>query len=134
MFEGREWVGFDGASAAQLSALQSAAPRELPASYYELLAASNGGEGPLPVQPCCLCLDPADEVTERILSRNYGQKDFDGFVIFGGNGGGEYLAFDVREAAPWPIVSIDMMAGAASAAVVAPDFDAFLRLVGCAEQ
>jgi len=54
----------------------------------------------------------------------------DGFLIFGSNGGGEYLAFDLRKEAPLPVVMIDMVAGPSSAKLVASDFDAFLGLVG----
>ena len=45
----REWRGSDGASPDALADLQNAAPVRLPARYLELLAFSDGGEGPLPV-------------------------------------------------------------------------------------
>ena len=130
MLEGRNWYRVEGASAQVLDVLRAAAPDELPESYVQLLSASNGGEGPLPVDPFNLCLDPAQEVTARFTNGNYGRRDLDGFLIFGGNGGGEYLAFDMRRGPPWPIVAIDMIAGPASVEVVAPEFDAFLELIG----
>ncbi len=120
----------DGASAQTISGLCAAAPDRLPASYVQLLSVSDGGEGPLPVNPFNLCLYPAQEVIARLTNSTYGQPDFAGFLIFGGNGGGEYLAFDIRQGAPWPVVAIDMVAGPASAEIVATDFDRFIDLIG----
>jgi hypothetical protein len=110
--------------------LRAVGPADFPQRYVDLLAYSDGGEGPLPVNPYNLCLDSARAVAERIESRNNGQADLDGFLIFGGNGGGEYLAFDLRRGSPWPIVTIDMVAGVGSAEVVAPNFDAFHDQIG----
>lgn len=130
MLEGRKWYPAPAATTDRLVALRQAVPLELPGSYYRLLAFSNGGEGPLPVSPYNLCLDPSDMVTEAIRTSNHGQQDLDGFVVFGGSGGGELLAFDVRGQAPWRIVMIDMVSGAQSVAPVAADFDEFLGLIG----
>lgn len=130
MLDDRDWYRVAGASAQQIEELRAAAPGELPESYVALLSFSDGGEGPLSVQPYNLVLDPAQEVVARIANGNYGQPEFDGFLIFGGNGGGEYLAFDMGQGAPWPVVSIDMVAGRNSAEVIACDFDSFLDLIG----
>lgn len=130
MFEGRDWFAVPAAPQELLDKLKQVAPVELPASYYQLLAFSDGGEGPLPVNPFNLCLDASNQVTEAIRTKNYGQPDLADFVVFGGSGGGEILAFDLRGVAPWPIVTIDMVVGAASAEQVAPDFDAFMELIG----
>jgi hypothetical protein len=104
----------EGASAQTIEKSRAAAPDELPASYLQLLSATDGGEGPLPVNPFNLCLDPAHEVIARVSNGNYRQSEFDEFLIFGGNGGGEYIALDMRQGAPWPVVTLDMAAGAAS--------------------
>jgi hypothetical protein len=64
-----------------------------------------------------------------VISR-ISQDQPDDFFVFGGNGGGEYLAFDMRDGAPWPVVTIDMVVGPASAEIVAPSFDAFIPLIG----
>ena len=127
MLEGRDWYQMAGASAQTIDDLRSAAPDELPPSYLHLLSVSNGGEGPLPVSPFNLCLDPGEEVTARLAND---QGRLDGFMIFGSNGGGEYLAFDTRRGAPWSVVTIDMVAGPSSAEVVAKDFDTFIELIG----
>lgn len=130
MLEGRDWFGMSGAATAELSRLQAVAPRNLPARYLDLLAFSNGGEGPLSGQPYNLCLDAAATVVETIESANHGQDDLRGFLIIGGSGGGEYVAFDTRSGAPWPIVVIDMVAGGSSAEIIAPDFDTFYDRIG----
>jgi hypothetical protein len=130
MLEGRDWYRMAGASAQSIDELRAAAPSELPQSYLALLSYSDGGEGPLAVQPYNLVLDRIEEVIARIANRNYGQPEFDGFLIFGGNGGGEHLAFDTRRGVPWPVVSIDMVVGRDSAEAVARDFDNFLDLIG----
>lgn len=133
MLEGRDWFTVDGAAAEELSRLRAVAPHDLPERYLDLLAFSNGGEGPLPSKPYNLCLDSAGTVAETIGSANYGQADLQGFLIIGGNGGGEYVAFDIRSGAPWPIVMIDMVAGGDSVEVIAPDFDTFYDRIGVEE-
>lgn len=130
MLEGRAWFRVDGATPEDLAALRMVAPGTLPARFLDLLAFSNGGEGPLSVNPHNFCLDSAMTIAEMIDSENHGQADLHGFLIFGGNGGGEYLAFDTRHGAPWPIVAIDMVAGGDSAEIIAPDFDAFYERIG----
>ena len=113
-----------------IEGLRAAAPAGLPESYLQLLSESDGGEGPLPVSPFNLCLDPVREVLARLSNRNYGQPEFDGFLIFGGDGGGEYLALDMRQGTPWPVVAIDMVAGSDSAEIVTTDFEEFVQLIG----
>lgn len=130
MFADREWFAAPAAPAALLEELRRTAPVALPESYFRLLAFSDGGEGPLPVSPFNLCLDASNQVIEAIRTRNFGQQDLDGFIVFGGNGGGEYLAFDTRADFPWPIVTIDMAVGSGSAEDVAPDFDTFVDMIG----
>ena len=130
MFEGRDWFKVDGAAAEELALLQKLAPNDLPARYLDLLAYSNGGEGPLPMSPYNLCLDAASTVAETIVQKNYGQSDLQGFLIFGSNGAGEYIAYDMRGGVPWPVVSVDMVAGGDSAELIAPDFDYFHEQIG----
>ncbi|WP_421580913.1 SMI1/KNR4 family protein [Shinella sp. M31] len=130
MLEGRNWTGENGATSDDLARLRLAAPENLPQRYLDLLAFSDGGEGPLPVSPYNFCLDSVTTVTATIASSNHGQADLDGFLIIGGDGGGEYIAFDLRSGRPWPVVSIDMVAGGDSAALIAADFNAFLDQIG----
>ena len=130
MLEGRDWFGLDGAAISELAALKAVAPDGIPSIYLDLLAFSNGGEGPLPVSPYNFCLDAAATVVENIKNSNYSQPHLQGFLIFGSSGGGEYLAFDIRAPASWHDVTIDMVAGGDTAEVVAPDFDVFYDWIG----
>lgn len=131
MFEGREWYGVPGAASGTLDELREAAPGGSPASYFALLSFSDGGEGPLPVSPLNFCLDSAEVTVERLRSDGrFGRSEADDMFIFGGNGGGEYFAIDLRQNQPWPVVTIDMVAGLDSAVIVASDFDKFLEMVG----
>lgn len=134
MFEGREWYRLPGAAPETLEKLKAAAPAGLPANYFELLSFSDGGEGPLPVSPLNFCLESAKFALERLQSDNFGVPEFNSVFVFGGNGGGEYLAFDLRQDRPWPIVYIDLVAGLESAEFVAPNFDSFLAMVGLEEE
>lgn len=130
MLEGLDWFSVTGATAEELARLRTVAPDDLPKRYLDLLAFSNGGEGPLAIEPYNLCLDSAMTVADTISSDNHGQADLEGFLIFGSNGGGEYLAFDTRRRIPWSVVTIDMVAGGNSATIIAPDFDVFYDRIG----
>ena len=134
MLEGRDWFAVGGATVEELSRLRMAAPRDLPKRHLDLLAFSDGGEGPLPRPPYNLCLDAAGTVAETVESKNHGQLDLQGFVIIGGNGGSEYVAFDTRSGTSWPVVTIDMVAGGSSAEVIASDFDTLYDLIGVEEE
>ena len=130
----REWHPAPGASPTVLARLQGASPVRLPPAYLNLLAFSNGGEGPLPVQPFNLCLYSAEEVIE--IEREGSYKDFSpGLLVIGGNGGGEAIALDIRGAEPWPVVYFDMTNINLTESVqpLAPDFDALLDMIGIAE-
>lgn len=131
MLEGREWHQVEGASAAALAQLRTIAPVELPESYFSLLAFSNGGEGPLPVQPLWLCLDPAEEVAGTAQAGTL-RDFFPNLFVIGGNGGGEAIAFDLRAGEPYPVVAFDMANAdlAESVRQIAPSFDAALDLIG----
>jgi hypothetical protein len=98
----------------------------LPASYLSLLALGNGGEVGLSVSPLTLCLDSAEVALEYWRSGIY---TISGVFVFGGNGGGELLAFDLRNAGEWPVVAFDPIDPEGSIEVVAPDFDGLLALV-----
>lgn len=58
--ETRKWFRTEAATKDAISALCSVSPIGMPARYYDLLAFSNGGEGPFPVQPYYFCLDTAE--------------------------------------------------------------------------
>ena len=127
----RQWFKQEAASAEALAKLKKAAGVELPAEYIELLAYSNGGEGPLSVSPFTLCLDSVESAISYKESKTY-TKFFPGFFVFGSNGGGSLLAFDLRGSIPWPVVAIDdtNIDLDESVGFVADDFCSFLAYVG----
>jgi hypothetical protein len=127
----RDWHGRQGASPEALARLRHTAPVELPDAYYGLLAFSDGGEGPLPMQPLYFQLDPAHTAL-KTFERGLNDDFFPGFVIIGSNGGGEYIAFDTRGCPPWPIVSMDMtnINLDESVRLITPNFQEFLEHVG----
>jgi hypothetical protein len=134
MLEGREWRNVEGASSDAIAALKAIAPADLPESYYSLLAFSNGGEGPLAVQPLWFQLYPAEEAAQLERGGTF-REFFEGLFVIGGNGGGEALAFDLRGSEPYPLVAFDMtnINLAESIRPIASSFDAALELIGRSE-
>ncbi|QET05025.1 SMI1/KNR4 family protein [Cupriavidus pauculus] len=129
--ETRTWFKAEGATTEAIAALRSASPIGVPERYYELLAFSNGGEGPLPVQPHNFCLDTAEMAAASARDGSH-QEFFAKFFVFGGNGAGELIAFDTRADAPWPIVAIDMtnINLEESVMLVASEFEEFVAMIG----
>jgi hypothetical protein len=125
-----EWHRSLGASESALTELRAAAPQVLPEEYYLLLRLSNGGEGLLPVGPFNFVLDAVEVVLDPWQISYYAQIAPDMFV-FGSNGGGELVAFDLRgKSPPWPIVYFDAIAPEESVQSVAENFTAFVSLIG----
>jgi hypothetical protein len=131
MLEGRDWYKHEGASPAAIEQLKEVAPVSLPDNYLSLLSYTNGGEGPLPVQPLWFCLYPAEEVADIQQAGTF-REFFPGFFVIGGSGGGEAIAFDLRENAPYPLVSFDMTNIDLTESVqrIAASFDVALELIG----
>lgn len=127
----RTWHREAPATAASLAVLRGIGIPPLPDEYTAFLAWSNGGEGPLAVEPQYLQLDAAETAAAAWSAGEYGEF-FAGFFVFGSNGGGEYLAFDLRAEPPWPVVALDMtnIDLAESVRPVAADFAAFVALIG----
>jgi len=98
----REWRGTDGASPELLERLRKVMPADLPPEYFQLLAFSNGGEGPLPVEPYNFCLDEAEYAAKQYADKVF-HEYFPGLFVIGGNGGGEAIAFDMRGRNPGPL-------------------------------
>jgi hypothetical protein len=65
----------------------------LPTEYFELLAASNGGEGELGAEPGWFQLWPAEQVEDLNLDYEV-PANLPGWVGIGSNGGGELFALD----------------------------------------
>lgn len=123
------WMGSEGASVEALDALRAAAPRDLPVEYYQLLEHSNGGEGPLPDPLFNFCLDPAETASDASQISLFADIA-PGLFVFGGDGGGQLFALDLRGEAPWPIVTFDEVDPSGSILTAASSFSEFIALVG----
>ena len=134
MLEGR-WFAVDGASAEALAALRVVSPMSLPESYFALLAFSNGGEGPLCVQPLWLSLFPAEEVVRLQLAGTF-RESHPNLLVIGSNGAGEAVAFDLGTPEPYTVVAFDMSNGEQGEGVqpMAESFDRMLELIGYDEE
>jgi hypothetical protein len=119
------WLATEPAPLHAINALQRAVP-SLPISYLALLSRGNGGETPLSVSPYNFCLDSAESALDYWNSGTYTLKNV---FIFGGNGGGEVLAMDMRLQQPWPIICFDPIDPDGSTERVANDFASFLSLI-----
>ncbi|ODU19816.1 MAG: hypothetical protein ABS87_13000 [Sphingomonas sp. SCN 67-18] len=131
MLDGRDWSKVEGASPESLNLLASVAPTGFPVRLIELLRVTDGGEGPLPVQPLWFCLYPAAEIAQ--IERDGTFKEFfPSLFVVGGNGGGEAVAIDLREPTTAPVVSFDMTNIDLKESVrhIANDFEAFVDLIG----
>lgn len=126
-----EWHSSPGASPEALAALRAVAPAALPEAYFQLLGDSDGGEGPLPDSPFYFILDSAEVAGDPRQIALY-QEQAPLMFVFGGNGAGELVAFDLRNksAAPWPIVSFDAIDPQDSVIRIAESFVAFVSLIG----
>lgn len=134
MLEGK-WFQVGGASPEVLARLAAVSPVLLPESYFALLTFSNGGEGPLCVQPLWLSLFPAEEVVRIQLDGAFRLTHPNLFVI-GSNGAGEAVAFDLGAPMPYPVVAFDMSNGDHNDSVqpMAESFDKMLDLIGYEEE
>lgn len=121
------WLADEGAPAKVLRELESAVGL-LPTSYLALLAEGNGGEVGLRVSPFVLCLDSAEVALEYWNSHAY---TAEGVFVFGGNGGGSLLAFDLRVPGR-PVVEFDPIDPLGSMVKVADNLEALLELTEAA--
>jgi hypothetical protein len=103
---------------------------DLPEDYLSFLKFSNGGEGHINIQPGWFRIWHAEEVIET--NEDYElNEDLPGFFGFGSSGGGEMLAFDMRDTKPWPVVMIPFGALEEEFAIkIAVDFLAFADAIG----
>ena len=107
MLSNRKWDKASPANETAIDMLKTISPNQLPSSYIKLLSYSNGGEGPLPVDPLYFILDSAENCI-RIYKDKTFEEYFEGLFVIGGNGGGDAIAIDMRKPAPFPVVSFDM--------------------------
>jgi hypothetical protein len=120
-----KWLANVPASPAALGALRDAVP-SLPAEYLALLSRGDGGEVGLTASPLNLCIDTAEAALAYWYSGTYTML---GVFVFGGDGGGTSLAFDMRGQEPWPVISFDPIDPKGSTEWVADSFLDLLDLV-----
>jgi hypothetical protein len=125
----RDWDADPPGDEAALQSLRRSASVELPSEYIDLLRHGNGGRGPLALPPLYFTLDRAEDAAALNGSEEY-RELYPGYYTFGGNGGLESIAFDVRGAPPWPVVMYDPVAGVESAVVIAADMASFIAAIG----
>jgi len=102
---------------------------QLPSEYLDLLRYSNGGQGDLALPPLLFCPYEVDYVIELLREKPFDELH-EQFFIFGGNGGLELIAFDLRKVPPYPIVMIDPVGGEDTAIEIAPDMASFIEAIG----
>jgi len=127
----REWFKVDGASSEAIEKLKAICGIQLPTEYLDLLRYSNGGEGPIPVNPFNFCLDSAETVTNNLTEKTF-EEFFPGFLVIGGSGGGELIALDLRNLTKKQVVALDATNSDIdeSRMLIAETFTDFLDLIG----
>jgi len=99
------WVRSQPASLESVARLEAMAGFKLPPAYLNHLRQVGGGEGELDVDPGWIQFWSAEEVVE--LNGAYEvRQNIPGFFGFASNGGGELLAFDLREEGDPPVVMV----------------------------
>jgi hypothetical protein len=99
------WQAAPPATELALGHLQTEAGVRLPADYLSFLAATNGGEGDLGIEPGWLQIWPADEVLAHNVGYQVSER-LPGSFAFGTNGGGELLVFDTSGAEPFSVLMV----------------------------
>lgn len=102
-------------------------PSELPEAYLNFLRQYNGTEGDLPVQPYCFQLWKSDELSEA--NKDYEIQNYlPGYFGIGGNGGGELIAFNLKNQRIFAIPFCPM--DEQDALLVAENFEEFEKTMG----
>lgn len=117
-----DWDRRSPASEAVVSKLALEAGCDLPEDYLNFMRRSNGGEGELGIQPGWFQLWEAENVISFGIEYEVPQYA-PGFFAFGSNGGGELLAFEIRNDGGRPVVMLPCIGMETNAAVrVAANF------------
>ena len=126
---GREWRRVEGAFPSEIAELQSVLPFDPPAEYLEFLRYSNGGEGELSLEPLWFQLFDVAFAIQLWRDENY-RREYPDLFFFGSNGGLESIAFDMSNPKPWPVVTVDCIAGLDSAHRISSSVEKFIGRVG----
>lgn len=107
MLANKDWQRKAPASDEALTRLAWIAPFPLPESYLDFLAYSDGGEGPLGVEPRWLVLDPIETVVGTETSGTF-HEFFPNHFVIGSNGAGEAIALTKGKGGKAKVVYFDM--------------------------
>lgn len=125
------WQSKEGAASEDLAKLVAASKIALPEDYLSFLRVSNGGQGPLPVEPFWLALDSVNTVTDTLAVGTF-TEFFPSFIVIGSNGAGEGIAFNFRSGGEAEVDYFDMTNTdlAESVQPLAASFTELLALAG----
>lgn len=112
----------------EIEELKNSVKIELPQEFLDLLRFSNGGEGNIALPPLIFKLDAIQEII-NLQNDEFYREEFPDCFFFGGNGGLEIIAFDLRKK-PYSVVMIDPISGEESAIEIAPNITEFIKAIG----
>jgi len=124
----RNWTGLPPATEAEIEGLKNSIDVDLPKEFWDLLRFSNGGEGDIPLAPLIFKLDEIQEII-GLKNDEFYKSEFPNLLFFGGNGGLEMIAFDLRKK-PYSVVMIDPIGGEESVIEIAPNITEFIKAIG----
>ena len=124
----RRWKRFSPANEAEIKELVNSVETNLPQEFLDLLEFSNGGEGDIALQPLLFYLYEIKEII-NLKKNEFYKTEFPNHLFFGGNGGLEIIAFDLRKN-PYSVVMIDPIAGEESAIEISPNIAEFIKAIG----
>jgi len=124
------WERSQPAEPDDIGRLERRAPLPLPADYLDFLRASNGGEGPLGVEPGWFAIWPVEHVWERNLELSV-FTELPGYFAFGSNGAGEMFVLHLAAGEPFPVSMVPSIGdGLVDLVRVAPSFRALVEQFG----
>lgn len=124
----KNWNGLPSATEAEIEELKNEVEIELPPEFLDLLRFSNGGEGDVALPSLNFKLDDIQGIIS-LRNDEFYRKEFPNSFFFGGNGGLEMIAFDLRKN-PYSIVTIDPIGGEESAIEISPNITEFIKAIG----
>jgi hypothetical protein len=137
----RQWEGGWSADPDELRELAALAGERLPPGLLRFLSWSDGGEGPLPVEPGWILLDGAGFLLNTLEDEDLAVVNAS-LLMIGQGRGGEWIALDMRGGGPGAVVWFDgdlldqfeavQTAGELDGRIhrIADDFDALVTMLG----
>ena len=124
------WMRSQPASDKAIRALIAKCDFPLPEEFLSFLRYSNGGEGPLCIEPWWFRIDPAEQVIEN--NNGYSvEESVPGHFMIGSSGGGEMFVIRKQDGSPCPVYMVPFIPMRESERLlVARDFEAFAMAFG----